>query len=844
MPILSPARTATALCLFLVSPALAQCQLEWLPGRPQRGTSGNPYQEHVYALHRWDPDGAGPAPLRLVFGGSFPTIGPIVANRIASWEPATGAWGTFGSGLSGSPYAFATAANGDLLAAVTGVDRWNGAAWSSVGPGFNNGVDDLAVLPNGDLVAVGNFTAIGSTVLANRVALWNGANWSPLGSGATSPVRTVLALPNGDVVVGGEFTTIGGVAANRVARWNGVAWQALGAGIDVALNPLSTTRVFDLALLPNGDIVAAGNFATAGGVAAPGVAAWNGSSWSPLGAGLPNGAFGLEVEASGALLAIGSVAPGAPIVSRWNGTSWQTAAAAVAGGGPVRSLPGGDFVMAGEFQVADPSGATLIDVARWNGTAWVDLNSATTPWFTVSLDAPVRAVAATSDGTLYATGLFQIVDGTLMNGIVRRSGTSWLPVGSPLGIGSWPFPYPYPLAMIATKDDDLVVAGRITDIAGGPAAHVVRWNGTAWDNLGGGLGANGSAAALAELPNGDLVVGGDFSSANGGPGNFVARWDGAAWQPLGAGTDAPVASLLTMPDGSVIAGGTFTQAGNAPANRVARWDGVAWSPLGAGFGQAVTQLRLLPNGDVVAVVASQSPFSLWTVQRWNGSTWTQLGAPITASSLYDLVVLPDGDLLVSGYQLTGFTLRWNGTSWSNAPTTSSPFLAHTWLPDGDLVVAGGFQAAGPWLSPYVARLRSSCAATATVSGAGCVGSGGVNLLRAVNLPWLGATFRAEGTGLPTLSLVSKVWGFAPTNLPLSLVLAQALVGCDLLATPDYFEFALTTNGTIATAVVLPDSPALVGLPLYHQLNLFEVDPSLNLIEVTASNALLLTAGVF
>lgn len=837
-------RTAAALCLFVVPPLVAQCQLEWLPGKPQRGTSGNPYQEHVYALHRWDPDGAGPASPRLVFGGPFPTIGPIVANRIASWDPATGEWGTFGTGLNFSPQAFATAANGDLIAAGSGVRRWNGATWSTVGPAFNSSVNDLAVLPNGDVLAVGSFTVVGTSTTVNRVARWNGANWSPLGSGSASPVRAVFALPNGDVVVGGEFTTIGGVAANGIARWDGVAWHALGVGLGGAANPQSTTGVFDLTLLPNGDVVAAGNFATAGGLAAPGVAAWNGSSWSPLGAGLPNGAYGLEVEASGSLLAIGAVVPGAPIVSRWNGTSWQSAAAAVLGGGIVRSLPSGDFVLAGQFQVGDPNGATLIDVARWNGTAWVDLDSATTPWFTVSLGASVHAVAATSDGTLYATGLFQIVDGALMHGIAQRNGTGWSPVGSPLGIGSWPFPYPYPLAMIATKNDQLVVAGRITNIAGGPAAHVVRWNGTAWDNLGGGLGPNGSAGALAELPNGDLVVGGDFTSATGGPGNFVARWDGAAWQPLGAGTDAPVTSLLAMPDGSVIAGGSFTQAGNAPANRVARWDGVAWSPLGAGLGQAVTRLRLLPNGDVVALVAAEPPSSQWTVQRWSGLGWTPLGAPIQASSLNDLVVLPDGDLLVSGYQYSGFTLRWNGTAWSNAPTTDHAFVAHTWLPDGDLVVAGGFGAAGPWLSPYVARLRSRCAATATVQGAGCVGSGGVNQLRATNLPWLGATFRAEGTGLPTLSLVSKVWGFSPTNLPLALVLPQAPAGCDLLVTPDYFEFALTTNGTIETAVVLPDSPALVGLPLYHQLNLFEVDPSLNLIEVTASNALLLTTGVF
>ncbi|MEZ6036102.1 MAG: hypothetical protein R3F29_01390 [Planctomycetota bacterium] len=843
MLIRSAVRAAALSCLFAAAtaPALAQCQLEWLPGAPHHGTSGNPYDEHIWSMHHWDPDGAGPLPMRLVFGGSFPSIGPITANRIASWDPASGEWAAFGSGINSPPRSFATAANGDLIIGHNGVSRWNGSNWSQVGLFFSGSVEDLAVLANGDIVAVGTFGAIGGSGI-NRIARWNGSTWSPLGTGTTSTVHSVLELPNGDLVVSGEFTSIGGVAANLIARWDGTAWHALGGGLTSAFPP-SVLSAYDLALRPNGDLVVVGSFTFADGIAANGVAGWDGTSWYGFGGGLNYPASCVHVEANGDLLVNASASFGAANCSRWDGTSWQPATQPIAGYGLVTTLPGGDIIRAGEFTVTDANGTTLHDVARWNGTAWVELTSATTPWFTSSLGA-LEAVAATSDGTIYATGLFQIVDGALLNGIARFNGSGWDPVGSPLGIGSWPFPYPYPFAMIATANDDIVVGGRITGIVGGPAGHVVRWNGTSWDNLGGGIGAEGSVWALAELPNGDLVVGGDFVLSNGAPGNRVARWDGVAWHPMGAGATGIVHDLLTLPDGDVVATGPFL-IGPTPHN-IARWNGSTWSALGAGTSQYTFKPQLMPNGDIVALVAAPQPFLGGSVMRWDGATWTQVGAAFTQVNLYDLVVLPDGDLLVTGGS-SSFgtqTRRWDGVSWTEAPSTDTSFGQHTWLPDGDLLVAGGFKAAGPWLSPGIARLRSSCAAAATVTGAGCASSGGANQLAAATLPWLGSTFRAEGSGLPTLALVSQVWGFTPMNLPLSALLPQAPPGCDLLVTPDYVEFALTTDGTVATSVTLPSNPALVGVQLHHQLNLFEVTPTLDLVEVTASNALLLTTGAF
>ena len=69
------------------------------------------------------------------------------------------------------------------------------------------------------------------------------------------------------------------MAATNIAAWNGSAWSALGAGIS------GHGEVMALAVSGN-NLYAGGNFTSAGGVAATNIAKWNGSAWSALGSGI------------------------------------------------------------------------------------------------------------------------------------------------------------------------------------------------------------------------------------------------------------------------------------------------------------------------------------------------------------------------------------------------------------------------------------------------------------------------------------------------------------------------------------------------------------------------------
>ena len=113
-------------------------------------------------------------------------------------------------------------------------------------------------------VAVLLFSLVTSAV-SEKAAAQCATQWqAALGSGMNNWVHALTRLPNGDLVAGGQFGTAGGVSANYIARWNGTSWSALSSGMNSYVSALTT--------LPNGDLVAGGNFTPAGGVASACVA--------------------------------------------------------------------------------------------------------------------------------------------------------------------------------------------------------------------------------------------------------------------------------------------------------------------------------------------------------------------------------------------------------------------------------------------------------------------------------------------------------------------------------------------------------------------------------------------
>src|SRR5262249_7212681 len=85
-----------------------------------------------------------------------------------------------------------------------------------------------------------------------------------------------------NLYAGGLFTQIGGIAAAGVARFDGSIWSAVGSGVHGFQG--SAGGVYKM-LWASNQLYVAGNFERAGNAGADGVARWDGSDWRSLGGG-------------------------------------------------------------------------------------------------------------------------------------------------------------------------------------------------------------------------------------------------------------------------------------------------------------------------------------------------------------------------------------------------------------------------------------------------------------------------------------------------------------------------------------------------------------------------------
>ncbi|MBL8726451.1 MAG: hypothetical protein JNK49_20580 [Planctomycetes bacterium] len=383
----------------------------------------------------------------LVVAGSFHSCTQVQAASIVRWDGST--WSPFGLGIRMPVYDLQQLPGGRLLAAAAndtgsgvpgGVVEWDGSAWAAVAGSENLAapggyVRALTLLGNGNLVAAGDlggrstaqwdgatWRSLGSgpdramaamTVRANGevVALaanatsllrWDGQHWSSLPGATNAPIRAVVELPAGDLIAAGDFTTIGGVAANHIARWDGSAWRALGNGLDAA--------ALTLAVLPSGDLVAGGVFTQAGGVPVTRIARWDGVAWSAMG----NPTFYSAPFTHLVVAPDGSLFAACNGILHWNGATW------IDTGAPMINNPVGAMAMILGDRLAVARNANVPVVHVYEGAQWVGL---------VAANGSIAAIASLPDRSVVLGGAFSTIGGQAANGLARSFAGSWQQLG-------------------------------------------------------------------------------------------------------------------------------------------------------------------------------------------------------------------------------------------------------------------------------------------------------------------------------------------------------------------------------------------------------------------------------
>jgi hypothetical protein len=546
----------------------------------------------------------------LYVAGSFDRAGGLTTSRIAKWNGTS--WSALGSGIGTTTNGYVTSllfvgtdlyvGGGFTLAGGVTVDclaKWNGTSWSRVGgAGFangqsNGGVTAIAFVGT-ELYVAGSFQQ-GSNTVADYLVRWDGTTWRSVGTGLRGGIgaaaRALLVVGN-DVYVGGKFLSAGGNRADNLARWDGTSWTSVGPN-GPGVNGTDGV-VFALGVAGN-NVYAGGFFQQAGGVAAEGVARWNGTGWTSLYSGGFTGGMqvrtiavaGTDVYVGGIFFNAGAVA--ADNVAKWNGTIWSSLGTGASNGvnGYVYALAviGSDVYVGGAFTQAGGIPANCI--AKWNGFVWSPVGTGANNGVSNTASAAVQSLAAIGTD-LYVGGQFNRAGGTTASNIARWNGSSWSSVGTGVN-GS--------VLALAVAGNSVYAGGFFSQAGGATANRVALWNGTNWSSLGtgsaNGVTGNGYVQALAVVGP-DLYVGGFMTQVGGVAIQNVARWNGTSWSSLGTGTNNGVYALAAS-GSRLYAGGAFTAVGDE--SQIMHYFGLydPAMPTAAATGISTTTVGLYPN---------------------------------------------------------------------------------------------------------------------------------------------------------------------------------------------------------------------------------------------------------
>jgi hypothetical protein len=388
---------------------------------------GGPMNHSVFSLASYDAGGGG----KLFVGGDFNSAGGTGARCFTQWTGS--GWSTVGGqgGWQATIHALAVydAGTGPQLyaggefnmlgsAVTTGIAAFDGLKWNEVDRGVVATAQGQPIvhalasadLGNGSALYVGGeFEKVGG-VTAKRIAKWDGAQWSALGSGiADFQVNAVCVYDSGtgpNLYVGGDFTSAGGVSAHCIARWNGTSWSAVGGGLCCSTAVVRALVVHDDGSGPQ--LYVGGDFSSAGGVSAYGVARWNGTTWSAV-PGSPSDVQALAsfADAQGPALYAASV----PSLSRFRSGTWTSLNNANGAGVFVDvhsltpSIDAGEPALYAAGVMSNSSGATQYAM-RWNGSVWSSLDFVNVPGMQ-PVEPEALAICDTGSGArLYVGGRF------------------------------------------------------------------------------------------------------------------------------------------------------------------------------------------------------------------------------------------------------------------------------------------------------------------------------------------------------------------------------------------------------------------------------------------------------
>ena len=312
---------------------------------------------------------------------------------------------------------------------------------------------------------------------------------------------------------------------------------------------------------------------------------------SPVGIGLDSGNVNGFVEgtaiydtADGPILVAGGQfahaepnVPDTQSIAAWNGTDWISLDAGLVQGNAIFAMCVGDIGDGERLYIGGnmptTGGVATGGVAAWDGESWHSVGNGT--GVDGNFSPFVSAMAIFDDGSgpaLYIGGRFNTVDGVTATNLAKFDGDTWTTVGD--GI--------VPLSALQNIDDMVVhddgngealfiVGASFSPLDDPGFVSCARWDGETLTGIGNDVGGRvTSIEAFDDGTGSRLVIGGTATPDI----EYLATLDGNVWVPFAGGvggeavppSNFPSVFGLGLYEGNLLVGGNFTQVGDRGAS--------------------------------------------------------------------------------------------------------------------------------------------------------------------------------------------------------------------------------------------------------------------------------------
>jgi len=285
----------------------------------------------------------------------------------------------------------------------------------------------------------------------------------------------------------------------------------------------------------------------------------------------------------------------------------------------------------------------------------------------------VSSIALQQDGKILVGGRFGSYNDTPQNSITRLNADGSLDTTFDIGTGIEGGDE-LVSKILLQSDSKILVGGRFTSYNGTPQNSITRLNadGSLDTTFDSGTGFDNLVSSVVIQSDSKILVGGSFNTYNGTPQNSITRLnaDGSLDTTFNSGTgfDNPVSSVVIQSDSKILVGGSFGSYNGTTQNNISRLDADGsldtTFDVGTGFDSSVTTLVIQSNDKILVG---------GTFEEFNDTSVNSLVRLRNKGNVKLDIGLPGNVLKVSG----------NSPAWLNYGDIDNIFYVSTQGTDGD-----------------------------------------------------------------------------------------------------------------------------------------------------------------